>query len=325
MLKRPSFARKSGIAILTTLAVASAFPAVANNKTPFPPQMAALTSAGWGGEATFTIGESIDGYTPPGIPDGMFAWNLADVTGYPDDAETVRVLVNHELTADAGYSYGLVSGASLTGARVSYFDIDRATRSVEKAGLAYNAVYNRRGRLVYQVSDFFVPGGDDVNSEGGLNRLCSANGVRAGEYGFVDDIFFTGEETGGGTEWALDVARGELWAVPAMGRAAWESVAAIDPPDENHVALLIGDDRGGAPLLLYVGVKNGRGDGTFLDRNGLKVGQVFVWAPGSVSSPEDFNGTGNSAVGRFKPIPVRRWNLRGQPEWDIQGYASQDA
>ncbi|MEZ5568668.1 MAG: DUF839 domain-containing protein [Halioglobus sp.] len=324
MLKSPSFARKPGVAMLTALALAGALPVLAD-KTPVPPQMAALTAAGWGAQATFTVGESVGGYTPPGILDGMYAWNLADLSGDANDADTVRVMVNHELSSSRGYSYSLASGASLTGARVSYFDIDRDSRAVVAAGLGYNAIYNRQGRLVYGLSDLLVAGGDDVNSDGGLNRLCSANGVRAGEYGFVDDIFFTGEETGGGTEWALDVKRGELWAVPAMGRAAWESVAAIDPPDDHHVALLIGDDRGGAPLLLYVGEKNAIGNGSFLDRNGLAKGRVYAWAPNSASSPEEFNGTGNSLIGPFKHLGVRRASKRGEPYWDEQGYAGQAA
>ncbi|MDX2216195.1 MAG: hypothetical protein SFY66_23215 [Oculatellaceae cyanobacterium bins.114] len=65
----------------------------------------------------FTVGETIDGYTPPGILDGIGAYAL--------NANTVRVLVNHELVEGRSYAYQ-VQGAngSVTipgGARVSYF------------------------------------------------------------------------------------------------------------------------------------------------------------------------------------------------------------
>ncbi len=70
----------------------------------------------------FTIGETINGYTPPGIPDGIGA--------YAYDADTIRILVNHELSIDqSGYAYEVSDGSGgtfeLIGARVSYFDINK--------------------------------------------------------------------------------------------------------------------------------------------------------------------------------------------------------
>jgi hypothetical protein len=290
--------------------------------TPYPSQMAAITAEGWGDRPLFTIGESVGDYTPPGIPDGMYAWKRG---------RQVKVLVNHELTASSGYPYTLASGAELTGARVSYFDIDRTTRRVTDAGPAYDTIYNRAGAVVMSSADLEF---------GGLNRLCSASGVEAWSLGFVDDIFFTGEETGGGTEFALDVKRGELWAVPAMGRAAWESAAAIEPPSHRHVALVVGDDRSshadgaggrrtGAPLLLYVGKKQGgwrrhRGAG-FLERNGLAQGKLYAWvADNGAEAPADFNGTGSTLSGTFVELDYHRPDLAGNGEYDDLGYATQD-
>ena len=67
--------------------------------TPEEEQMNGIN--GWSELPIVTIGESIEGYTPPGIPDGMGAikWK----------SNTVRVLVNHELTAPVGYAYSLAS------------------------------------------------------------------------------------------------------------------------------------------------------------------------------------------------------------------------
>lgn len=267
---------------------------------------------GWKVFPVFTVGETIDGYTPPGILDGIGAlkWNQ----------RTTRVLVNHELVSSAGYPYELANGAVLTGARVSYFDIDRKTLGVCDSGLAYDTIYNRAGKV--------VEGPQDLEF-GGLNRLCSSALFEKGEYGFKDDVYFTGEETGGGTEFVLDVKEGELWAVPAMGRAAWENVTAMDSGDRDTVAILIGDDREAAPLLLYVGEKakskRNKPGPDFLARNGLAKGRLYVWvADNGDVTPEEFNGTGQCRGGNFVEIDYYRPDLAGNGDYDELGYATQE-
>lgn len=243
----------------------------------------------WTTSPVLTIGETIRGYTPPGIPDGMGAFERED---------EVLIVSNHELTSSQGYPYTLANGAELTGARVSYLSFDKDSRELMDAGLAYDVIYNRAGKSITGPADLEF---------GGLNRLCSAGSFVKGQAGFVDDIFLTGEETGGGTEFALDVATGELWAVPWMGRAAWESVAALEVPGINktHVAILVGDDRGDAPLLLYVGEKIRKGN--FLERNGLAQGKLYMWvADAGELSPADWSGTGTSRSGRF--VEVENYN-----------------
>ena len=254
----------------------------------------------------FTIGEAFDGYIPPGIPDGMAAYEREN---------SVLILSNHELRASAGYPFTLANGTELTGARVSALELDKHTREIVAFGPAFDTIYNRAGKVVDDASDL------DFN---GLNRLCSAGSVVAGQAGFVDDIFFTGEETGGGTEFALDVANGELWAVPWMGRAAWESVAALELPGINktHVAMVIGDDRGDAPLLLYVGEKQ---PGGFLERNGLAKGSLYMWvADNGDLSPADWNGTGTARNGRFVEVVNYKPALAGTIGFDELGFATQD-
>lgn len=61
-----------------------------------------------------------------------------------------------------------------------------------------------------------------------------------------------------------------MWAIPTMGRAAWEDVTHLDAGNPDQVAILGGDDVQAAPLYLYVGETNAIGDGIYLDRNGLK-------------------------------------------------------
>lgn len=100
-------------------------------------------------------------------------------------------------------------------------------------------------------------------------------------------------------------------------------------PNEDHVAILVGDDRGGAPLLLYVGEKRG---GNFLERNGLASGSLYIWVgPNGFEDADDFLGTGTSLEGTFKKIKHYRPDLADKTgecdpaggRYDSLGYANQ--
>ena len=263
----------------------------------------------------FTIGDSYGGYTPPGILDGLGAYELND--------STVRVLANHELRPDVGYAYELANGTELTGARVSFFDIDKDSRTVVDAGLAYDTIINRAGEVVDDPSDLEFMG---------LNRFCSAQYIAAHQFGpgmgLEDSLFFTGEEASGGTEFVLNPETNELIAVPWMGRAAWESVTELDTGTSDKVALLVGDDRGGAPLLLYVGEKDTTAGAGLLERNGLANGKLYVWVANSNEvDPSQFNGTFNSRDGQFVAIDYYRPDLAsgdGSSGYDALGFATQE-
>ncbi len=259
-----------------------------------------------------TIGESINGYFAPGLLDGAGARKLAD--------GTIRAYVNHELGQSAGYTYQLANGTSLKGGRVSYFDIDPASKQVRGAGLAYKSIIDRAGVVVTSAIQI----NEGTNTTNGIDRLCGASLFNAGKYGIVDDIFFTGEETGDGQEFALDVASETLYCLPWLGRAAWENVTLLETGTTDKVAILVGDDRAGAPLTLYVGDKNFANDGSFLDRNGLSHGKLYVWAADNGDlSVQQFNGTSNSRTGKFKEIAYYNPALAGTPGYDALGFANQ--
>ena len=278
--------------------------------TTAPAQLKGLDT--WSTTPLFTIGESLNGYTPPGILDGVGAIKLAD--------GTVRAFVNSELGQSAGYAYQLANGTSLKGGRVSYFDIDADSKQVRDAGLAYDAIIDRAGVIVTTATQI----NEGTSTVNGLDRLCSAALFEAGQFGLVDDIFFTGEESGDGQEFALDVDSDTLWCLPWLGRAAWENVTMIETGVANKVAIVIGDDRAGAPLLLYIGDKNFANDGSFLDRNGLSHGKLYVWAADNGDlSVQQFNGTGNSRTGKFKEIAYYNPALAGTPGYDALGFANQ--
>lgn len=295
--------------------------------TTAPSQLKGLN--GYTVDPIFTVGEKIGDYVPPGILDGIGAFSLNDTT--------VRLLVNHELGNTVGYKYSLANGTQLPGARVSFFDVDKRTFQITDSGLAFDKIINRKGEVVDAASDLDF---------GGLARFCSAalfeaNGFGTGK-GFADRIFFTGEENDGGTEFALDTATNTLYALPWLGRAAWENVTELDTGSTDKVAILIGDDRDPAPLILYVGKKTAGG---FLERNGLANGELFVWVaddPTNASDaieldPRNFAGTNNSTKGKFVKIDYYRPDLANTAVdsadagttiqddlgYDAQGFATQ--
>lgn len=282
----------------------------------------------------FTVGDNIPTasggtYTPPGILDGLGAFAL--------NATTVRVLAVHEIRPDRGYAYNVSNGSggqfSLTGARISYFDVDKATLKITDAGLAYREIYDAVGNLATSAS--FLP-----NNFPGFSRFCSAQLVEAQQFGtgkgLADRVFFANEETGGSADpvgggvWALDPANGKFWHVPAFGRGGWENVTEVDTGTTTHVAFILGDDTSpfnvdgdsateAAPLYLYVGQKNATGN--FLERNGLSGGKLYVWVPSDPSKirPETFNTNGATLGGTWVEIDNSR-NLAQASETGANGY-----
>ncbi len=313
----------------------------------------------WEVLALLTIGDRLpsrdsrftdQAYQPVGALDGLGAYRL--------DEGTVRVLVNHELDGKAGYPYRLDSGATLTGARISFLDIDHRTLQVLNSGIAYRSIRDRQGRIVetgLQVNEV-------SHTDQGLSRLCSSQLIGKGTFNFVETIYLTQEELSdplshpyGGTVWALDVERRTLHAVPAMGRMAGENTTPLSGPPDS-VAFLIGDDtipqtdKGEsfgqkadrhtspdhlvtAPLWLYVGQKNAStvkkalppgvdpANAMFLNRNGLLVGQLYYFvAEHGVRTVAQFNGTGSTLTGAWKKIQVLDKTKAGEKGYDSFGY-----
>jgi len=257
---------------------------------PSSPQMLVpLMPSQWGVRPLHTIGEFVGTYQPPGQLDGLGAYEL--------DADTLRVLASHRLWSFAGYPYEVEDGSggtfSLTGSRISAFDVDRATETITHAELAYDAIYDTDGERIVDAS-FLAPNAGLESFTSGTLLAPEAFGPGRG---VADRLYLVGQEMASGASgqvWALDVASRALWAVPAMGRGARESFAQLDTGDSSTVAFLFSDNARpinldkdkvfelAAPLYLYVGVKDPTGG--FLERNGLADGSLYVWAAGRGSS-----------------------------------------
>lgn len=310
----------------------------------------ATGEGGYQVQAIFTVGTTLSGttgalnpttagdYTPPGILDGLGAME------HPSDPSKVRVFANHELLHFRGYEYEVSDGAggtfSMSGARISYFDIDKETRQVVDAGLAYNVVYDANGAIATDTS--FL-----ANNLAGFSRFCSSVLVEMHQFGdgrgLEDPIYFAGEEDGGffnpvgGAEWALDVSSGDLWHVPAMGRGAWENITEIDTGTTSHVAFILADDSSPfnhdglpgnevAPLYLYVGEKDTSASADFLERNGLRDGKLYVWVSDMGDlTPTDFNTSGTRS-GKWVEVdnsPTGTPSEDGSTGFDENGYPTQ--
>jgi endonuclease I len=293
--------------------------------------MKAVPGSGYVVNPIFTIGDTITGatgalnptsagaFSPVGTLDGLGAFSL--------NANTVRVFSNHEIeipnTGSGGYPYTLANGTVITkgGARISYWDIDKTTRRVVDGGLAIARMYDRTGTVVTSTAQLEL---------GGLDRTCSSalfepNLWGAGR-GLVDRTYIMGEETStafghphGGTMWALDTANGDLWALPDFGRGSWENAALVDTGTTTHVAFLLGDDAQARPLYLYVGQKIPGGN--FVERNGLKGGQLYVWkTTNGNTTPQQFNGTNATRTGTWVAVNARNIANAGTAGHDAQGY-----
>lgn len=311
---------KNTLLTLGAMAVSAGLMQHASAETP---KMVEMKRGGFDCKVLHTVGEAVPSYTsfningnessyvPPGVLDGMGAYEV--------NPWTVRVFVNHELLNFDGYSYNVSDGMGgtfpLTGARVSFFDIDKKTCKIKAGGLAYHTIYDATGAVASD--DSFL-----ANDFSGFSRFCSASlfePLEWGDRGLVDRIFFTGEEDGGffngvgGAEWALDPATGEFWQLPDLGRGAWENVTVLDTGSTETVAILLADDTSpfdfnpgamdgdeAAPLFLYVGAKDTAPMADFPARNGLRGGKLFVWVSdtGEVL-PSEFLAAGSFLAGKF--------------------------
>ncbi|MFN9548289.1 MAG: choice-of-anchor I domain-containing protein [Cyanobacteriota bacterium] len=242
------------------------------------------------GEITNGLASGSSAYVPAGIFDGMGAYDNGD--------GTITLLVNHELGATDGYPM-TVQGldATVSGGRISRFVIAK-----DSDGNGANGFQPRvlSGGLAYDE----VKSVDPSFAKGGLSRFCSANLSEPGQFGggrgFVDRLYFAGEENSSGRFFALDTAAADLHHLPAFGRGGWESAVAVDTGSVNTVALMLFDDTSGTAnyLYLWVGSKEAA-SADLLRRNGIDAssGALYAWKAETLSTQAGLNGLAlNTAV-----------------------------
>ena len=242
----------------------------------------AITSLITNGEITNGLVAGSSAYVAPGIFDGMGAYDNGD--------GTITVLVNHELGGSDGYQMNVEGlNANVTGARISRFVIAK-----DVDGNAANGYQARvlSGGLAYDA----VKSVDPAFAKTGFTRFCSANLSEPFQFGsgrgFVDRLYFAGEEGGAGRFFALDTTNADLHHLPAFGRGGWESAVAVDTGNANTVALMLFDDTSGTAnyLYLWVGSKD-PSNADLLRRNGIDAssGALYAWKAESINSQAGLN------------------------------------
>ncbi|MEM7644361.1 MAG: esterase-like activity of phytase family protein, partial [Pseudomonadota bacterium] len=248
-------------------------------------------------------------YNPIGVMDGIGAIRLNDTT--------VRVIQNHEVDDDQAFAYkvnvGTENEIELVGSRMSFYDIDIATKTIVDSGIAFDTVFvselQEDGTLATVIADDIEQlrkddfAGDPVTAPGGLDgfdRWCSGimvvgqedavNGAIEGTFasgsGVEDTLWFAGEEVDNGNFYTLDPLTGDLYQLPFFGRGSWEGATQVDTGDASTVAFFLSDDDFPVnSLYLYVGEKVPEGEidpddpNAFLKKNGLVDGELYVWVP----------------------------------------------
>lgn len=267
---------------------------------------------GWKAFEVITEGDDPSGdgfsYAMPGTFDGAGARLV--------DPATIRVYVNHE-TGDASISEVDLDVANL---RAAILDViagggTGGTSFVVSARQAY-------GRFSADGGSSFTTTSD--NSTTSFSRFCSGQAYAPHTFGpnrgFVDPIYVTGEEVGGGRLFALDGASRDLFQLSGtVGSApggtgglpfdSWENAALLDTGETTHVALLLSPDGGTSQMKLFVGEKgrdaSGNSSNAFLARNGLAYGSWY-YLDGSLptalggTSSGTFDTTVSGALGSTK-------------------------
>ena len=246
--------------------------------------------------AIISSGETINGFTFQGIPDGI---GLAPA----NEGGGVDVFVNHEET-----TVPFFGSADFQDASVSRVTLNLTTGAVMAASVA-------------------------LPPEAGFLRFCSAS-MAGPDEGFSAYTFLTGEETNdivdvpgvstygadpaiapqrqGGYAVILDVASGAFTPVPGLGRMNHENTIAV-PGGWKQFALLTTDDTFSAPssqLYLYLAKRE---LDIWLDRGKLRAFRVTGTNSGPVDPADPFNGAndyldiqpGDDWQGEFITVPKR--------------------
>ena len=237
---------------------------------------------GWKAFEVISAGDNPGGdgfdWTMPQTFDGVGAQLL--------DSATLRLQVNHEVS-DATISevdLNLANLKTAIGNTISRGNTG-AVSFVASAQQAYQRWTSDGGSSWSATSDV---------SNTDFSRFCSGQSYLPDTFGddrgFVDSIYLTGEEVGGGRLFAIDLANRDLYQISGVAGTAgdgiggmpfgpWENAALVDTGETGHVAILLSPDGGTRNMTLYVGEKGTDSSGAaatdFLSRNGLTYGSYY--------------------------------------------------
>ena len=256
------------------------------------------TAADWGVTSILTTGNAVGGYTMGGLPDGLGAFDNND--------GTFTVLMNHEwdtsatgaATTNPQAAHTHNPGATIGGAYVSKWVINKSTLAVQSGGDLITKVYGWDS--VAQASS------STSNLTTSFSRFCSADLPMASalynsatNLGSQEKIFFNGEE-GSTTGWVQGtvVTGADAGSSYTLGKfnlatngsggttvGGWENI--LLNPFAQDKTIAIGTNDGGTGGMnntvgVYVGTKTNTG--SEVDKAGLNNGTMkFINVTGNAA------------------------------------------
>lgn len=240
---------------------------------------------GYGGFEIITQGDDVPGdgfaWSMPGVFDGLGAQRVGDTF--------LRIQINHEISG---------GNATVSEVLLDLPSLQKAIANVLASGETGGVGFVTSARQAY--GRWTPDGGATWNptegpSETDFSRFCSSQSYAPNTFGidrgFVDDLYITGEEVGGGRLFVLDITNRDFYqlsgytgsaagaGIGGMPFDAWENAALIDTGETAYIALLLSPDGGSQELKLFIGEKGKDAEGnpsdSFLARNGLAYGQYF--------------------------------------------------
>lgn len=225
--------------------------------------------------ALLSAGDTVNGYTMAGIPDGLGAYDNKD--------GTFTVLMNHEVYADANGPAGIVRAHGGTGAFVSEWVIEKRSLKVLSGADLMKNVYQQE---VHAGVWGAVPAVGILGKTSSFARLCSGDLAdrdaffnKATHRGTRHRIYLNGEEGApiyqrGLAHVVTGPSRGNTYVLPwtADANGAWENLLAN--PYSGDSTVVVGNADGGSNgIYVYVGKK--RKAGNDIEKAGLIGGRLY--------------------------------------------------
>jgi hypothetical protein len=126
----------------------------------------------------------------------------------------------------------------------------------------------------------------------------------------------------GGTMCALDVDSGALDQLADLGYGSWETSTLVDTGDTSKVAIFL-EMTAHPPPMLYVGTKSTAVGASFLEKNGLVGGKMYVWVADDTTAhdrPNEVAGTGTTVAGSWQELTIKDPSKAGTAGYDKLGY-----
>jgi hypothetical protein len=254
-----------------------------------------------------TAGDSINGLTVRGIPDGMGA--------YKNERGGITLLSSHEISTSAPLALKGKLTSAVWATSITKFNVSPNSKMITSATDFIKEVnfYNYATGKYQNTPTGAAPVGVAAGTfDWGISRFCSATYSAAGTFiyngvGYEGGLYTAGEEAGDDSRgFAFDMD-GVGYQLPRMGTTSFENIIPGIKAGLNTV--VIGTEDGSATdsqLTVYIGKK--QSTGSSIDQAGLTNGDLYSLNIPSAKTDNIFRAT----VGKNKKVAAElkkvEWN-----------------